>query len=963
MKHKRQIFLMLLITSLFVTLLVLFNVNHGFHAIVMQFMLVQVIFGIIFYPQFVLLSTILINGFHIVYDSIIFESIYFNAVIQGIIQIGVLFLVLNVFKSRKILKNRLANIIEASRVATWEWDIPSNKIIVNDRWAKTTGYTKEELSPMTLDTWANMVHPDDLIKAQEQLDKVIADQLPNYDIEIRIKHKNGQLIWVHDRGKVTKRDALGNALVMSGTYTDIDDKKRAKDKIKYYHQLMSYVIDHMNNGIAVHDKDLNYVYVSKKYLDQYHIEEDIIGKNHYEVFPDLPEKWKEVHQRCLEGEVIKKDRDPYVHEDGHIDVTRWECRPWYNEDNEIAGIIIYTEVINAFLEIEKALQESKETLQMVMDNLPIGIALHTLKPNFEFEYMNDMFPISYNTSKETLENNDFWQTVFEDEDFREKYKAEVFKAVESKDASVKKWVDVALYKNGEIVKYVTAFIKPIHHRNQYISTVIDTSTRKQLEESLLEKANEMFIQKEKTQATLLAIGDGVISTDHLGNIITFNDIATLITGYQKEEVVGKKFSDMIDLVDPNTNQSVECPITRVIQSKKIIYLEGNTVLITKNKERKYIEDSVAPIKDQNGELTGVILVMRDVTEDKEKQREIEYLSIHDPLTSLYNRRYFTDKLAFLDHEKYYPLGIMMIDVNGLKIINDAYGHDIGDMVLIEVANVLNKININKGLVSRIGGDEFTLIFSQTSEKELFKIKEIILEEIRKVTVKNVTLSVSIGYAMKYSESTDITEVLKEAENVMYRFKLIDGDSARNQTIKAIHKTLTDKYELERKHSERVGEISRLIGQSLKMERDVLRELEMSGLFHDIGKISIPDSILYKPERLTDEEYEIIKQHTRNGYMILRAAGEYSDLAKNALYHHEHFNGKGYPEGLSGENIPLQARIICVADAYEAMTSNRPYRQAMSKEKAIEELIKYKGSQFDPKIVDVFVNDVLKNHQV
>ena len=960
MKEKKQAFISSIVFVLMIILLFILNINTDYHFIVMQLMVVQIIVGMLFYPKYVLASTVTLGIVHIITDTEHLSAFPIEAVLEIAIQFAVLVLILYFRKSRDLLDRRLENIIEASRVGTWEWRVDSNEIFVNERWVDTIGYTINELSPMTFDTWKSLVHPDDFIKAQDQLKKVIQGELDFYDIELRIKHKNGQYIWVHDRGKVTKRSSFGKALLLSGTYTDIDINKRTKDKINYYHQLMSYVIDYMNSGIAVHDKDMNYVYVSKKYLDEYHIEGNIIGKNHYDVFPDLPEKWKDVHKRCLQGEVIRADRDIYIHEDGHIDITRWECRPWHNEDNEIAGIIVYTEVINEYIEIEEALKESKEILQTVMDHLPIGIALHTLEPTLKFEYMNDKFPECYNTTRELLENNDFYEVVYEDEKIREVYKEAVLQAAKSKDPDSMKWNDVPIYKNGEIVKYITALVTPLSNTDKYISTVIDTTLRKQLEESLTEKANEMFVQKEKTEATLLAINDGVISTDQLGNIIAYNETAEVITGYKKEEVVGKKFGDYIRLISHESGEDLICPVTKVIDSKQPNQTRENTILITKNNEQKYVENTSSPIYNQANELIGVILVIRDVTQEKQKQLEVEYLSMHDYLTGLYNRRYFSEVLKSLDCKEHFPLGLMMMDVNGLKIINDAFGHQTGDLVLKEISKVFKDVVKSKGIVSRIGGDEFTIIVKNTDEEELLNIKEEINQKVNQTTVKNVSLSVSVGYAMKDDHSMDISDILRDAENIMYRFKLIDGDSARNQTIQAIHKTLTDKFELERKHSERVATYSRKIGEALGMHRDQLKELEMSGMFHDIGKISIPDSILYKPAKLTKEEYEIIKEHTRNGYMILRAAGEYSDLAENALYHHEHWNGKGYPEGLIGEAIPFESRIIGIADAYEAMTSDRPYRKGMAKEKAVEELLRYKGTQFDPNLVDVFVEKVLVN---
>lgn len=197
-------------------------------------------------------------------------------------------------------------------------------------------------------------------------------------------------------------------------------------------------------------------------------------------------------------------------------------------------------------------------------------------------------------------------------------------------------------------------------------------------------------------------------------------------------------------------------------------------------------------------------------------------------------------------------------------------------------------------------------------------------------------------------------------SILDKLKLVEGVSARNHTIKAILTTLTEKHELERINSERVSNICYMIGEKMGLNKDSLKELKLSGLFHDIGKISIPDSILFKPDKLSKEEYEIIKDHTKNGYQILRAADAYSDFAEHALYHHEKMDGSGYPDGLKGKDIPLFARIISVADAYEAMTSDRPYRKALPIEKAMQELETFKGTQFDKKIVDIFIQMLSDN---
>jgi len=273
--------------------------------------------------------------------------------------------------------------------------------------------------------------------------------------------------------------------------------------------------------------------------------------------------------------------------------------------------------------------------------------------------------------------------------------------------------------------------------------------------------------------------------------------------------------------------------------------------------------------------------------------------------------------------------------------------------------VLKEIFEKKDIISRIGGDEFTVLLPNTTSKKLQDYKDKIISIVKTKRVENIELSLAIGYELMKSTTEEIDDIQKLAENQMYSHKTTEGSSVRNRAINAILLTLTDKYKTEKRHSVEVSQLCKKIGIELKLREDEIKELEQAGLFHDIGKISIPDSILNKPSKLTDEEFNIIKSHTEIGYQILRAADEYSDLAIHALHHHERWDGKGYPSGLKGNDIPLFSRIICVVDAYEAITADRPYRKKLSKAYAVTEVIKCSGSQFDPKIAKLFVKKVLQ----
>jgi HD-GYP domain-containing protein (c-di-GMP phosphodiesterase class II) len=193
---------------------------------------------------------------------------------------------------------------------------------------------------------------------------------------------------------------------------------------------------------------------------------------------------------------------------------------------------------------------------------------------------------------------------------------------------------------------------------------------------------------------------------------------------------------------------------------------------------------------------------------------------------------------------------------------------------------------------------------------------------------------------------------------MYANKILHGQSTRNETIMTLFEALREKYEEEKLHSNRVSEYCKMMGENLGLSNDQIKELEFAGLMHDIGKITIPDRILDKPRKLTDIEWDIMKTHTINGYQILRSADKYSQLAEYALTHHERWDGKGYPNGLKGEEIPLFSRVISVCDAFEAMTADRPYRKALDYRVAIDELNRCAGSQFDSKLVEIFIKAIV-----
>lgn len=340
---------------------------------------------------------------------------------------------------------------------------------------------------------------------------------------------------------------------------------------------------------------------------------------------------------------------------------------------------------------------------------------------------------------------------------------------------------------------------------------------------------------------------------------------------------------------------------------------------------------------------------------KQNHKLIEALSYRDQLTGLYNRRFYEEELLRLDTSRNLPISLVLLDVNGLKLTNDAFGHQSGDELLKRVAKIVFECCRTDDIISRIGGDEFIILLPRTSYEDAEIIVDRIYGRIENETMDAIKLSVSIGHATKSTVDQSVSDVFTLAEDNMYRKKLHESQSMRHQTVKAIVKTLNEKSIREKVHSDEVSRISKQIGLAMGLSSEKIKELEIASLLHDIGKIAIHDSILNKNGPLTESEYIEVKRHSECGYQILKSVDTYSSLAEIVLHHHERWDGEGYPYGLKGDEIPLLSRIITVADAYEAMVSDRPYRRGRSHEAAIQEIKACAGSQFDPIIVAVFSN--------
>lgn len=357
-------------------------------------------------------------------------------------------------------------------------------------------------------------------------------------------------------------------------------------------------------------------------------------------------------------------------------------------------------------------------------------------------------------------------------------------------------------------------------------------------------------------------------------------------------------------------------------------------------------------------------VKRELADRKTAERNLRYLSMHDALTGLCNRAYFEEELPRIVVRNPRGVGIICCDLDGLKLINDTMGYAVGDRVLREVATMIKETSADTGgFVARLGGDEFTVVLTNVDEETVLQASRRLRRtvEISDFGGVGLKLNLSVGWAFYGGPGLGeelLRNLVKEADDLMYRLKLSSNQSNRNTLVHGMQELLKVRDFITEGHSQRLQEHVTAMGRRLGLNDAQISDLSLLAKFHDIGKVGIPDALLLKPGPLTAEERKEMERHAEIGFRIAQSVPELFPISDFILKHHEWWNGGGYPLGLKGEDVPMECRILAIADAYDAMVNDRPYRKAMPQAAAIAELRRVAGSQFDPALVEMFIGAVL-----
>ena len=473
----------------------------------------------------------------------------------------------------------------------------------------------------------------------------------------------------------------------------------------------------------------------------------------------------------------------------------------------------------------------------------------------------------------------------------------------------------------------------------------DVTLRKQAEHALHES-------EEKYKGLFESSGVGIAYYTPEGIVISYNKKALENMGGKLEDYIGKS----LDVIFPK--EAATLYMRRIKDALTSDTPQEYEDCLTFHAVTTWFSSTFTKMTNAEGEITGVQIISFDITGRKEAEQELVHISYHDQLTGLYNRRFFEAELRRLDTERNLPLTILMADVNGLKMINDSFGHTAGDKLLNKVSTILKNGCRADDIVARLGGDEFTVILPKTDELAAAQLIERLEKIIANQTVNQCAVSLAFGISTKKEKNMSIQEVFINCENNMYQHKVTQRASMHSKTIDMVMNALYEKSNRESLHSTRVSNLCEAIATAMHFDSDLIRRVKTAGLLHDIGKIGISERILNKPQALDKEEWVEMKKHPEIGWRILVSASEFSELAVFVLQHHERWDGKGYPKGLRENEISTEARIIMLADSYDAMTSERSYRKPFTKAEAILKFKNCVGTQFDPEIANIFIEQVL-----
>lgn len=648
-------------------------------------------------------------------------------------------------------------IAEATNSAVWEWDLTTDIVQINERWAEIIGYTKLELGVVTIKLWESLVHPDDLHISNRELQAVFSKQKEYYHAELRMKHRNGNWINIFDSGKVVKWSEDGRPLVALGTHIDITEYKKSEAELKATTQLLKEIVDNTKDIIYRTNNTGKIIYLSDAITKNLGFgRETSIGTFLHDFVH--PEDIKAL-TKYFDNVSLKQQSSDHLtfrlkNKDGAWRTFETIASPLF-ENDVFRGYVGVARDITMIESVNRELKEQKEELDRFFRvNLDLFCIVDE---NGRLQKVNRAWETVLGYPQQYLINKPLMNFIHPEDLVGT---VDMISRIISQKFEAAHFINRYRRLDGT---YVFIEWNAIPHGKFLYASGRDITRR-------IDAQKQLINEKEHFRTTLMSVGDGIIVTDEKGTITEINHMAMKLTGFSLEDAIGNHIDSVYKIYDEKNKKPIVKLVEMVVNKKQGLDL-SNIYLATKTGKELLIDDSVSPIRGQGGTITGVVIAFRDVSEIKERQRKIEYLSYHDQLTDLYNRHYLDKTQREINKPANFPLAIISLDLNDLKIINDSYGHHAGDEALKRTADALKKHVHQRGYSFRIGGDEFLAFLPKTSYDEAESIVNAIVKDVERKKTNGHNLKVAVGLSVVEMKRSDLYHAIKIADDRMYADKL------------------------------------------------------------------------------------------------------------------------------------------------------------------------------------------------
>jgi len=857
-------------------------------------------------------------------------------------------------------KKRLENaLLESQRIAhlgTWNLDLVTGQVVWSEELYRMYGFDPE-FPPPPYPEHMKLFTPESWIELTTAIERTKTLGIP-YELELKTVTIDGSNGWMWVRGEA-RTDSSGSIVALWGAAQDITERKRIEIELKQSEERFQLLFNKAPLGYQSLDYDGRFIEVNQQWLDTLgYTRDEVIGKWFGDFLcPEYVEGFRERFPIFKAQGFIHSEFEMLARNGNRLFIA-FEGKIGYDfGGNFVQTHCILQDITNQKI-VELSLRESEERYKFLFEYSGVGVGY----------YSTDGVVISFN--QKALENIGGKLEDYVGKSFFELFQGEQAEIYYSRikhaiSSDIPQVYEDYLVINSQTKWFSSTFTRVTNATGEIIGVQIaslDITERKQAEEAFSESQALLKAAFETSQA-------GIVIVDApSGKLRYVNKVGLLIRNKTEEEI--QKDNDKLSYIkrwnllhlDGTPYAEEEFILARA-------FLFGETrsdefIIQRDDLENRYVLAHAAPIRNSMGVISAGVIVFLDITDKKQAEEGIQHLAYHDYLTDTYNRRFFENEYESKNTGEYFPLAIVTGDLNGLKLINDSFGHYSGDYAIQQFAVEIQKRIPGNAILARVGGDEFSIILTRSSEEEARLLTGELQSNIRFSIKDNkgndvaAELTATFGYSCQSFQGQGLDDLSKEAETFMYRRKFLESTSKRSNVIEAIMSTLFEKSEREQQHSLRVSSVATAIATAMGLDDTTVAKVRVAGSLHDIGKIGIDESILNKAEQLSEQEWELIKQHPIRSARILASVDEYLDIVPIVKAHHERIDGSGYPAGLSDKQIPIEAKIIAVADSFDAMTVSRPYRGAISKECALEELKRCAGSQFDQKVVDAFIRIVL-----